>query len=207
MQRLLSNHLKTEDKECASSIPRVSTSTTKNSSWKFQGVFRRWSGRRFLFFRFETSKQKKGLQKKLLKLGDLKIHGIFRFLPEPNREIPWLFPGSPKNSGLKTKQRCCFLYCQSWRVLCHQKQGIYGDWTYLARWGLWLGRFFRSFPWRGRDLVTSTLHSRLRGRLWKEFGRMVLGWYQDHPVQLFSYVAKLQTQFQRIDEPNAQKNS
>ena len=36
---------------------------------------------------------------------------------------------------------------------------------------------------------------------------MVLGSYQDHPVQLFSYVAELQTQFQRIDEPNAQKKT
>ena len=70
-------------------------------------------------------------------------------------------------------------------------------------WGVFLDHFHE-----GEEiLVTSTLHSRLRGRLWKEFGRMVLGWYQDHPVQLFSYVAKLQTQFQRIDEPNAQKNS
>ena len=99
------------------------------------------------------------------------------------------------------------LYCQSWKVLCHQKQRIHGDWTYLGRWGLWLGHFFRSFPWRGRDLVTSTLHSRLLGRLWKELGSMVLGSYQDHPVQLFSYVAELQTQFQRIDEPNAQKKT
>lgn len=176
----------------------------KTHPQNFQGVFRRWNGRRFLFFRFETSKQKKGLEKKVLKLGNLKIHGIFRFLPEMDREISLLFPGSPKNSGVKTKQWCCFCIAKA-AGLCATKnresmvieqrldnlrpiwEGEGYDWG-VSRW----------FPWG--DLVTSTLHSRL-------LGSMVLGSYQDHPLQLFSYVAELQIELRRIDEPNAQNKT
>ena len=81
----------------------------KSSSSKFQGVFsevKRASVFVFPVWNFET---KKGLEKKLLKLGDLKIHGIFRFLPELDREIPWLhFQGHPRTRGWKQNSGVAF---------------------------------------------------------------------------------------------------